>query len=49
MLPPELSVLPLGDHLLPGRSHEIPLYRLLPTTEAGSAQPVRDDTGTDTD
>ncbi|HWT97402.1 MAG TPA: adenylate/guanylate cyclase domain-containing protein [Terriglobales bacterium] len=49
MLPPELSVLPLGDHLLPGRSHEIPLYRLLPAIEAGPAQPVRDDTGTVTD
>lgn len=49
MLPPELPVAPLGEHLLPGRSHEIPLYRLLPVTEALSQQPVRDDTGTVTD
>ncbi|HVI92243.1 MAG TPA: adenylate/guanylate cyclase domain-containing protein, partial [Dongiaceae bacterium] len=49
MLPPELSVLSLGEHLLPGRSHEIPLYRLLLATAAISTQPVRDDTGTVTD
>jgi class 3 adenylate cyclase len=49
MLPPELPVQPLGEHLLPGRSHEIPLYRLLPVIAAIAAQPVRDDTGTVTD
>jgi class 3 adenylate cyclase len=49
MLPPELPVMPLGEHLLPGRSHEIPLYRLLPIAEPQSQQPVRDDTGTVTD
>jgi class 3 adenylate cyclase len=31
MLPPELTVEPLGLHLLPGRVSEIPLHRLLPT------------------
>jgi class 3 adenylate cyclase len=30
MLPPELTVVALGLHLLPGRESEMPLYRLLP-------------------
>jgi len=50
MLPPELPVAPLGLHLLPGRSHAIPLYRLLPGTEAAAAHPtVSDGTGTGAD
>ncbi|HEX9449689.1 MAG TPA: adenylate/guanylate cyclase domain-containing protein [Dongiaceae bacterium] len=29
-LPPELTVAPLGNHLLPGRVSEMPLFRLVP-------------------
>jgi class 3 adenylate cyclase len=31
LLPPEMPVLPLGNHLLPGRATEMPLYRLVTT------------------
>jgi class 3 adenylate cyclase len=61
MLPPEFTVVPLGLHLLPGRSSEMPLYRLLPmpagttlagTTLAGTTlanRIVSDDTGKEAD
>lgn len=45
-LPPELRAEPLGLHLLPGRTHEMPLYRLLPTLISIDAA-VSHDTGKD--